>query len=516
MARVAMGRMGLLMAVIGLWGAAPAWADETAAEVLEKVRAATGYAALASRPEGMVLKGRTTVAGLDGGYEIVFDAAGRYCFRIDTRMGWTSGFDGTTAWSTDRAGLTRVLAMDDRADALLGVWLVTGQWLAPGGPLKAELADGAGEGQVRLGLSLDDGATTVTATISRATWLPESFEVSTGPTKQGMVLSGYADHDGLKLPGMAEWTLSGAAMTFVMEEAGPAPQYFRSPYQRAAAAPPGTVFDPAVPAALETRRAKTGHLLVRPRVNGEEAGWFIFDTGAGATVIDTAVAQRLGLESFGSLRMKGVGGTVDAKYWEGRSLALGPVSTQGPVMVGGDLSFLNPHMGVEIGGIIGYDLLGRVAAEIDMAGGGVSIHDPAVYALPRGEWAELTLSGRVPTARATFEGHEGMFTLDTGAGKDSVTMMAMVTKRLKLLEARETQPASMGGVGGMVPARAGELEWMELAGQRFAPVKATFATEPTGVFGSHYLAGNIGGGLLGRFTLVLDYQGGRMALLGAE
>src|SRR5215470_7433707 len=47
-------------------------------------------------------------------------------------------------------------------------------------------------------------------------------------------------------------------------------------------------FDPKAPAKLEVKRVKTGHLLVRPVINGHEAGWFIFDTGAGICVVSTS------------------------------------------------------------------------------------------------------------------------------------------------------------------------------------------------------------------------------------
>ena len=55
------------------------------------------------------------------------------------------------------------------------------------------------------------------------------------------------------------------------------------------------VFDPTVAADVQVQRVKTGHLLVRPVINDKDAGWFIFDTGAGICVVSTSHVEPLGL-----------------------------------------------------------------------------------------------------------------------------------------------------------------------------------------------------------------------------
>ena len=48
------------------------------------------------------------------------------------------------------------------------------------------------------------------------------------------------------------------------------------------------------PAALETKRAASGHVMVRPLIDGKDHGWFIFDTGAGINVLDSSTADAIG------------------------------------------------------------------------------------------------------------------------------------------------------------------------------------------------------------------------------
>ena len=66
--------------------------------------------------------------------------------------------------------------------------------------------------------------------------------------------------------------------------------------------PDDTRFDTAMSPDIAVKRAMTGHILVRPKVDGQEIGWFIFDTGAAATMIDAAAAEKLKLEAAGDGR----------------------------------------------------------------------------------------------------------------------------------------------------------------------------------------------------------------------
>ncbi|MDX9911757.1 MAG: retropepsin-like aspartic protease [Phycisphaerales bacterium] len=272
-------------------------------------------------------------------------------------------------------------------------------------------------------------------------------------------------------------------------------------------------FETGVPSALDVKRAPTGHLLVRPQVNGHDAGWFIFDTGAGMGVVSTPHVEHLGLTPAGSIDAVGVGGATGAPLFACETLSIGPVTLAGHTLMGADLSFLKPHLGEEIVGVLGYDVLSRCVAEIDLADSRIALHDPASYTLPEGAaWQPLFLEGRVPSIDASFEGHEGRFRLDTGAN-GGVTFHEPCVRELGLVEGREVSPAKIGGVGGFVDARSGTIEWFELAGVRHERVPAMFAMEPKGTFADATKAGNIGGEILSRYVLVFDYPSSRIAFV---
>lgn len=57
-------------------------------------------------------------------------------------------------------------------------------------------------------------------------------------------------------------------------------------------------------------RADSGHILVRPRINGIEHGYMVVDTGASGFVISPKAAQTAGLETFGELFAASIAGRV--------------------------------------------------------------------------------------------------------------------------------------------------------------------------------------------------------------
>lgn len=276
-------------------------------------------------------------------------------------------------------------------------------------------------------------------------------------------------------------------------------------------APGAASFDAAAPAELQVRRAPTGHLLVRPVVNGRDAGWFIFDTGAGICCVSTPRVEELGLQPAGSLQALGVGGGEGAALWRASELRLGPLVLRDHPLMATDLSFLREHLGEEIAGVVGYGVLARCVAELDLVAPRIALHDPAAFDADGTAWSRLDLEGRVPTVEARYEGRDGRFRLDTGSNS-AVTFHEPAVREGALLDGRETSEARLGGVGGFVAARRGRLASFELGGVVQHDVQADFALEAKGTFADATRTGNLGAGMLRPFVLVLDYGGGRLAL----
>ncbi len=262
------------------------------------------------------------------------------------------------------------------------------------------------------------------------------------------------------------------------------------------------------------------HLVWLPvRVNGSGPFTFLLDSAAQFTVLDSSVAARLGIAPSQQGVSQGSGGAVSVGLARnvtvalgGRRLAVDPVVLQ-------PLDFIHTGVGRAADGIIGAELFLRHVVEIDYTGLGVTLSDPNGYVYAgRGKPLPLTLwQGRVPLVPAALAlpGRtpiEGTFQVDTGSAQ-VLTLCAPFVDRNHLLDiVPKTIPSSSMGVGGESPDLVGRLEGFRL-GSRLLPAPIVrFSRAIRGVFAMDAFAGNIGGELLSRFTVVFDYARQRIYL----
>jgi hypothetical protein len=489
--------------------------------LLERVRTAIG-----EPPAGVVtLAGSSTFLGEPGSYRGAFDADGRFRSRLESALGIRGGYNGTTAWEVDWNGMPRVLELGDDDTALLEAWAISGHWARGAAGVEvselngdADDAGGAGDapddGGERLGLSMSGGKLWAVVHVDAETSLPSRIVIELPVGEQTIALAGYERFEGLAIPTEIEITPpDGQTSTLHIAEFGSAPADTAA-FAPELEPPADTRFNASIGAGLEVKRVPTGHLLVHPTVNGQDVGWFIFDTGAGSNVLSVGAAEALGLARVGNVTARGVGGAIETGFHRVDELTIGPMTVEDQAFVGLDLAFLKPYFGVDVAGILGYDMLARCVAEFDGSTDEIAIYDPAAYAAPGGAaWEPLMLPGRVPVTIGGFEGREAPFRLDTGAAGDTVSFHAPAVEEFGLLEGRETTAAMAGGVGGMVEMRKGEMASFTLGGHEFQGLPVQFATQRVGAFADAYTAGNIGGVVLGRFKLVFDYPHRRIGFI---
>jgi hypothetical protein len=252
---------------------------------------------------------------------------------------------------------------------------------------------------------------------------------------------------------------------------------------------------------------------VHPLVNGQDLGWFVFDSGAGGMVIDRTAADRLSMPVLDDeVQVLGIGSAGSSRLRQGKHFTLGPMSIDDLKFVELDLTGLSGVLGVPISGIVGFDLISRAVVELDVATPAISIHDPGTYQLTRGDWQNVQFSNNHPVVTARFEGdREGLFVLDTGSN-DTVIFHAPAVERYKLLEGRTTTERRGRGIGGTVVHQRGVLEWFEFGGHRFDQLRVSFHANPD-VAADIRLTGNIGTRLFSRFVMVFDYTRQRMAFV---
>ena len=120
-------------------------------------------------------------------------------------------------------------------------------------------------------------------------------------------------------------------------------------------------------------------ILLQARLNESEPLWFIVDTGATESVIDSQIAKALGLTSIGRTVGTGGAGTATASIFKGGSLKLPNIEVTNLTIYGLPIDFLSAPMGRKISGVIGNDILKQLIVEIDYAAHVVNFYEPASY-----------------------------------------------------------------------------------------------------------------------------------------
>ena len=188
------------------------------------------------------------------------------------------------------------------------------------------------------------------------------------------------------------------------------------------------------------------HIYVRVRVNGSPPLWFLLDTGATASYLDTGQAIALGIKPHDAIA-------------DHIMLRLPGVDLQMPRMRLMPITF-RAYDGHEVSGLLGYDFLKHFVVTIDYAARSLSLRAPGGRDDGiRGERLQLTLleddsGGRVPlvSARITQAGRPpitGRFILDTGARMVLILNTPFVAAHAMLEAEPRTITVNVGG-GAMV------------------------------------------------------------------
>ncbi len=505
-----------LVAVVSTATAAPA--RLSAPQVLERVRSAVGFTRLRAMKQGVQLEGTANSAGLEAPFTLTMGPGGEFAQTSGGRLPAQSGFDGKTAWAVDWNGILRRLDLRELESEQATNWLMGYRWLAPNGPFTIEVEEAQpDDAQLVLLLSLKGGLLRQRLSIDRASWLPRVATDITAAEPETITFRDYRLAEGVRYPHVIEMAGQGEQQVMQITRVRPAPTFIRSPYAMPVGSTGDFRFAEDVPPLVEARRARTGHILVHPRVDGEDVGWFILDSGAGSMVITPDVSRKLQMEGFGRIAAVGVGGTIKSRFCQAKRFDLGPLTLGKPTFIEIDLGQIAQVFGVPIAGICGYEVFGRAIVSMDVTRPVVEIHDPRRYRIPGGgDWSELLLNRKIPVVRAGFEGNrEALFTLDTGAN-NTLVFHAPTVQRLRLLEGRETRSAQSGGVGGLTQLKAGRIEYFTLGGRRFENPLVQFSEAQKGAFTEAYTAGNVGTGFLGQFRLVLNYPERKIAFLPKE
>jgi hypothetical protein len=466
----------------------------------------------ASQPPDFLIEGKADRVGTTSDYSVRFNRAGMFLQTIGGSLGGKVGFNGRECWSVDWSGMPARLVLYDFDHNRLWLGMQTGQLLARADAATVALVE-ARPGRDEVVLDIQQGRLKARLHVSRATWLPTSLDSSGVKGPETWTFTDHRTFAGLKVPGTVTVTRAGRADVYRVLSIRSAPAAPVGVYDPVTIRPDDTRFDPTAPPDVAVKRARTGHVLVRPRIDGLDLGWFIFDTGAAGTILDPAAAAKLKLEPLGTTAVTSFVGTVRTSILRAHALALGPMTIAKPFFLTMDLGFIRAAMREDVVGVVGYDVLCRSVAEVILADDAIKLYDPETHRVEPAAWQALTFNQSVPAVSATFEGSRtGLFRIDVGAsgpGAGNVIFHAPTVQNLHLLDGRKVTHTRFGPT----EVAFGKIAWFELAGHRFENCDAVFAVERQGPLGDEYVEGNIGVEFLKPFRMVLDFRRSRVAFL---
>ena len=364
-----------------------------------------------------VFSGTGTQLGLDSTWRFVVSSDGSFREEIVTEKFTTiSGYDASSSvtsssssssvtsrsWSGDQTGMASYLAYDDDELTMLVSWARSGLWSSPAvRPLLvvdviSTSVDEAGRPVAVMRLRMKDGRVTATATVdlgdSSGVLRPRSIAFHLRSDNEALTFLDWdeIEAEGIQYPRRIEYeTMSGTNVLCVEHavvrdasvqdgddghdggydgghDGGHDSKDVSFSMPVSLDMPLDTEFREPSTHELPAWVTTSGHILVKATIDGdqESAGYWLFDTGASGSVIDSAAAAKLGLESFGSFKVKGMAGDLPGNFRSCRTMELGPLKVNDMMLMEMDCSGLVRGGPGPVLGIIGCDILSRAVWDI--------------------------------------------------------------------------------------------------------------------------------------------------------
>jgi hypothetical protein len=238
---------------------------------------------------------------------------------------------------------------------------------------------------------------------------------------------------------------------------------------------------------------------LRVRVGGAAPRAFTLDSGASASVIDTGVANALGMRAAGSRLGTGAGaGSVRFLIFRNVRLTAGGAGWVAPTVYG--ISLHTVGTALQEDGLVGSDLFFRYVVDVDYATHRVSLYEPKGFRYAgAGAAIPLTFAKHLSHAAVTIKvrgrpAQVRRLLIDSGSEDmvdDAVVGTSTASKK----------PISTTGLGRSVRAYAGPIEWARIGPFTVRGLSGTSAGVPL-----------LGTGVLRRFHVTFDYSRRRMYL----
>jgi len=483
------------------------------AVILAHARAAAGGDALL-KLQSLHLRERVTLLGVSGSGDEWDDLVdGRFAvIQSVGPISNASGFDGAVAWSQDATGLAHETASPgDMGAAISQAYTASLAYLLPQRrPATIEYAGTKSVGGVHdyVLRARPRGGFPVEIYFDPTTFLVSREVVTVSPDVFAQTdFSDYRSIGGVALPFSTQTQDSrGNAFSTTVLSADP-----NADVEGRFAMPRSIPHD----FALANGATKTvipislinNHIYLDARVDGKGPYRFIFDTG-GQEVLNPDVAAALGIVPSGSMQGGGAGaGTVQTGFAWVPKVELGDAvlthQSFAVLPLGGVMHAIE---GVHIDGMVGYEMAARYLMTIDYEHQLMTLSLPHQGFRPAGIAVPFVFDQTIPMIAMALDGIPVRSIIDTGNRATLVLSTPFVdSHNLRSIYAPKVAGITGYGIGGPSRAQLVRAKVLRIGTTEIDNVLTALSTDTQGAMADPTIAGNIGGGVLKRFTVTFDY-----------
>ena len=257
-------------------------------------------------------------------------------------------------------------------------------------------------------------------------------------------------------------------------------------------------------------------LFLRVSVNGSRPLRFIFDTGASVSVVNSELLKELKLKVEGQASGTATGGNIQVGLVNGVSLSVAGAEVRNQILA---TLALDKTPCVEFDGVIGYDFINQFIVEIDYPNSLINLYNPRTYVYPGpGKVVPLLIAGRRTPLAVTnilLEGGRSVVSqleVDTG-GDSAFVIKSPFVKKHGLTRSLSTSIKGSGvGAGGEQNRLVGRVERVQLGPFTLDKPVVNLEEEKEDSGDGEDGDGIVGGEVLRRFKVILDYSHQRMML----
>jgi predicted aspartyl protease len=259
------------------------------------------------------------------------------------------------------------------------------------------------------------------------------------------------------------------------------------------------------------------YIFIELKINDSEKPLnFLFDTGAGITVIDTQIAEQLSLDIDGESLIHTSGKSLLSKESASNTIKIGKsVVLEDSNLILLDLSHLSDYLNTNVDGVIGYDLLNEYVIETNIDRKEIRMYDFNTFSY-QGKSEPIILTrlesnlfgiminviprnGKVPV--------ELNFQIDTGAD-NYLSFHKKTVQQFNLVDSTKNHSSRKGfGADSTISSNIrSKVKLVSFGGKRWKNIPVMFEVDPLNKRDNSLADGLIGQRLLLDFNIIYDLE----------